>query len=283
MISKAELKYVNKYARHVPYPGNSYAISVIEELSKAFQVYEKDYKSKEYNFIFSNGEEINFQIFTKNLAHLLGIDFKNIISEQMRETCENVLGLCNYEEKNSFDVLKRIIERADEVIKNDSNPKNKKILNYYKVMIKSIAFTKLTKFDQFNFGCINFDKSFYEQKTNTLFTPQSSKLLFTPSNEAITPYFVMGIVPEATNIYIPETIIAPENFEDFITNQTLLIPIQVLVSDNFNLNKIKATSEEKLQLLNMYKGMLIQYKTNSFIDIYNDYENILKENQEKTK
>ena len=145
-------------------------------------------------------------------------------------------------------------------------------------MIKSIAFTKLTKFDKFNFGCINFDKNIYEGKINASFTPQSSKFLFTPSNEAITPYFMMGIAQETNGIYVPETIIAPENFQDFITEQILLVPIQVLVSDNYDLSKICATSEEKLHLLNMYKGILSEYKTNSFIDIYNDYENILKEN-----
>lgn len=88
----------------------------------------------------------------------------------------------------------------------------------------------------------------------------------------------MGIAQETNGIYIPETIIAPEKFQDFITEQILLVPIQVLVSDNCDLSKICATSEEKLHLLNMYKGILSEYKTNSFIDIYNDYENILKEN-----
>lgn len=278
MISKRELQFVNQYAKAVPFPGCNYAISCIEELIKAYEIYLKQYKNKGYSFIFSNGEEINFEILSKNLSHLLGVDYKSIMSEPMAETSEKVLDLSTLENKTTFGVLERIIERAEEVIKNDSNPNNYKILNYYRIMIKASAFSKLTNFEKINFGCIDFDKQTYEEIIGQPFNPQSTKYFFTTSNEAVTPYFMMGITKDNySNLYVPETIMAPENFEAFFKNQTLLLPIQLLVNDNFEFNKIKVTNDEKLKLLNMYKYIISAYKTNSFIDIYNDYENTLRE------
>ena len=233
------------------------------------------YLDKEFNFTFSNGEEINFELFSRNLAHLLGIDFKNLTSEHMKETVEKILGLVYYDEKNSFNILKKIIERADDVVKNDSNPQNPKIMNYYKSMIKSAIFMRLSQFDKFNFGCINFNKDFYNATGDNSFAPQSTMLLFTQSNEALTPYFMMGIKKEENGKYIPETLFAPINFADFFRQQELVLPTQILACTNFELNKMAATNEEKLHLLNLYKSIIGTYGTESYINIFNDYENLL--------
>lgn len=278
MISKKELAYVGNYARRAPFPGREYAIEVLNELNKSYEEYKKKYMNKNYSLIFSNGEEIEFEISSKNLAHLLGIDFKNLSSEYMENTCKNVLGLKPTDKKDSYSVLTRIIERSDEVLKNDSSPENNRILNYYKVMIKCISFSKLTEFDKFNYGCINFENSIYKEQTSNETSLSSDKLLFTPSNEAITPYFMMGInKSEENGVYYPETIIAPLNYSDFFKKQTLLLPIQILISDENELAKIVATPEEKIALLNMYKTIITENNTGSHIDIFNDYQNILRE------
>ena len=65
-----------------------------------------------------------------------------------------------------------------------------------------------------------------------------------------------------------------------INYQTFILPIQILINDNFNFNKIKATPKEKLDLLNLYKSLIGMYQTNTFIDIYNDYENTLRETKQ---
>ncbi len=281
MVSKKELEYVNQYARAVPFPGANYAYEAIETLIKAYKTYEENYQGKSYNFIFSNGEEIDFQILEKNLAHLFGIDYKNLTSEAMQYTTENILDFRAYQTGGAEELLKRIIDRADDVIKNDSNPNNYRILNYYRILIKCSAFSKLSTFEKFNFGCINFDKFEYENVNQTIFGPQSTKFFFVPSNEAITPYFMMGIKEASPNgIYIPETIFASEAINKMINCQTFLLPIQILINDNFNFSKIKATPKEKLDLLNLYKSLIGMYQTNTFIDIYNDYENTLRENKE---
>ena len=281
MVSKRELEYVNKYAKTVPFPGNNYAYDAMQMLINAYDTYIKNYQGKSYDFIFSNGEEINFQIFEKNLAHLFGIDYKTLISNPMEDTTKNILGLNDSKINGSEKLLKRIIDRADDVIKNDSQQNNSHILNYYRILIKCSAFSKLSTFENFNFGCINFDKSIYESTNSSTFGQNSTKFFFVPSNEAVTPYFMMGIRKDNGNdIYIPETLFAVGAINKMIVNQTFLLPIQILINDNFNFKKIKATSKEKLDLLNLYKSLIGMYQTNTFIDIYNDYENILRENKE---
>ena len=51
--------------------------------------------------------------------------------------------------------------------------------------------------------------------------------------------------------------------------------------NNDELNKICATPSEKLSLLNMYKNLIEVYKTNSFIDVFADYESTLRENKKR--
>lgn len=278
MISQKELNYVGTYARFSPYPGDEYAKDVLQKLINAYNRYQEKYMNKNYSMIFSNGEELEFEIFPKNMCHLLGIDFSNISGPYMEKTCKDILGLEPTDRKDSFTILTKIVENAERVIENDSRIESYKILNYYKVMIRSIAFSKLSEFDKFNYGCINFDAENYKKISEHNTNLQSTKFLFTPSNEAITPYFMMGINKDSeSDAYYPETLIAPTNYIDFFKSQTLLLPIQVLVSDVNNLAKIVATPEEKITLLNMYKSIISSNNTNSNIDIYNDYENMLRE------
>lgn len=284
MISNKELQYVASYARETPYPGDEYAYMVMEKLIEAFELFKKSYMNQSHNLIFSNGEEIEFRILCKNIAHLLGIDTKGINRDVMGSTRQDVLGLSNIECSSAFEILRRIIDRAEDVIKNDRNPYNQKILNYYKVMIKCAIFNKLSDFSNFNFGCINFDKHIYFREFNSDFSPRSSKFLFTESNEALIPYFMMGILYDETErVYVPETLLAPDDFPKFFVGQELVLPIQILKDDSRTLSKIEAKAEDKINLLNMYKYIINSYRTGSFINIFNDYETTLRENMFKER
>lgn len=276
MISKKELQYVSSYASAVPFPGKNYAINVMEYLKKCLEIYKEVYADKTFSFIFSNGEEIDFSLLNRNLCHLLGVNFKSLTSDDAKETMEEVLGFKKDERKTSYEVLSRIIDRADDVINNDADFKKYKIMNYYKSLAKSEMFLSLSAFDKFNFGCINFDKSTFAENAQSNFTPASTKFLFTQSNEAVTPYFMMGLkYDEGCCMYVPETLIAPDNYAKFFLNQELVLPTQILIDNMKNLNKISATNEEKLALLNLYKFIINTYKTNSRINIFSDYESIL--------
>ena len=278
MISRQELQYVNERARKVPYPGDDYAYDVINKLAYALSIFKKKYDGKRYSLILSNGEEIVFEIKSKNLAHLLGIDFKWIsTSEYMRPLLYSVLEFKEDESFNSYNILNRIIELGDKVIANDEVNFNK-FLNYYKVMIKTSCFDTLAEFNEFNFGVINFDKSIYENVFQNSFSPTSSKYIFTQNDEALIPYCMMGLRNDNdTDLMVPETLLAPTNFYDYLYNQELLLPIQLLVNDEENLTKLVATNEEKIRMLNLYKSIIRTYNTGSYINIFNDYETILRD------
>ena len=283
MISKKELQYVGDYARRVPYPGDDYAQSVIEKLSKSMDIFKQKYDGKKYSLILSNGEEFSFEIQGKNLAHLLGVDYKGLTSEYMKPVLENVLGFDINEQLNSYAVLSRIIENGDEVIKNDKDGSNK-ILNYYKLMVKTSCFDKLSDFNDFNFGCINFEKEHFENVSGKDFLPSSTKFIFSQNDEALIPYCMMGLKQDNySDNMIPETFMAPINFSDYLVNQELLLPIQMLINDDQNLSKIIATPEEKIRILNLYKSLIQIYNTSSYINIFNDYETVLRENLVKRK
>lgn len=167
--------------------------------------------------------------------------------------------------KNSFDILKTIIDRGDEVIENDSDTANFKLLNYYKIMIKCAIFSNLSNFNCFNFGCINFNKQAYcsLKDENIKFSPQSSVFLVTETSEVNIPYGMIGLKYDNANFtFVPETLFAPINFPDFFTNQEIL--------------KLSATNEEKLYILKMYKYIIGTFNTNSIINLCVDYENMLQ-------
>lgn len=284
MISRQELQYVSDFARKTPYPGDDYAITVINRLATALDIFKKKYDGKRYSLILSNGEEICFEIKSKNLAHLLGIDFKWIsTSEYMRPLLASVLKFGENDRFDSYSVLTRIVENGDDVLANDEANFNK-FLNYYKVMIKTSCFGTISEFNEFNFGVVNFNKDIYEQATSTKFTPSSTKYIFSPTDEALIPYCLMGLTNDNdTELMIPETIMAPVNFADYLFHQELLLPIQLLVNDEKNLTRLVATPEEKIRLLNLYKSIIQTYGTGSYINIFNDYETVLRDASGKRK
>ena len=106
-----------------------------------------------------------------------------------------------------------------------------------------------------------------------------AKLLFVPSNEAAAPYFMMGIKPDSSldGKHIVYTLLAPESPQNFFNNQEVIIPTQILVSNNDNLSKLQATPEEKLQLITMYQSIIHRYGLPNRLNIYGDYAATLNE------
>ena len=287
MISNVELQYVQSTSKNVPYPGDEYARKVINKLSEANDIFKKKYEGKQYSLILSNGEEIHFEVKDRNLSHLLGIDFKSFTSDYMIDHVKKLLGFSQDERMSSYDALKRIIDRADDVIKNDKNiHESKKILNYYKLMIKCSSFSRLSDFEDFNCGFINFDKDIYINQASTFFQPNSNKFIFTESDEALTPYCMMGLIPDnGSSILVPETLISPTGYQDFFNNQELLLPVQILINDDNELTKYVAKASDKVKLLNLYKSILNEHRMKAYINIFNDYESIIRESsiEERSK
>ena len=175
MITKKELSFVSNWATKAPYPGLKYAEQSVEKLIHAVEDYDKYYSNKEYDLILSNGEQILFEILNMNLCHMLGVDFKNLISERYDIFREEILGLTG--SIQSYVLLKTIIEKIDDVLKYDYDNSGK-ILNYYRIMIKCSIFEKLSDFSRFNFGVINFDKDIYQKNSGSHFNGKSEKFLY---------------------------------------------------------------------------------------------------------
>ena len=296
MISKKEMQYVDSWSTKIPMPGYEYSKMVMMAIKDCYEKYNKLYKNKEYNLIFSNGEEISFEILSKNLCHMLGIDYKNIRDSYFEDYRKEILNI-DSNDFTSYDLLESLIENMEKVIELDNDMSVRyKLINYYKSGIKCQIFNKLSNFDKFNFAAINYDAG------DNKYDYKDQKIFFIPSNEKLCPYFMMGIKKSndfdyeesnteydyesnTINKYIVSTLFAPtiEQVAEKFKNQEVIIPTQILISDNNILSKINATAEEKMQLLTMYKSIIETYKIPNKLNIYGDYESMIKDEIDKVK
>ena len=301
MITKKELGFINQWANKVPYPGIDYCEETVNKLSKCLTLYKDNYMNNKYNISFSNNEEIELQILQKNICHMLGVDYKNLSSDYFKNFRKDILSIDPEIGISSFELINLLIDNMDKVLEYDSK-NSSKALNYYKVSIKCDIFSKLSDLANFNYGCINFDKNkFLENNPDTRFSSESSRFLYTSSDEIVSPYFMMGLRRDEikvlnfdsdeeiysaipSNTYIIETLIAPENYKNFFIDQEVVIPTQVLADKGGILTKKEASRDDKIKLLKEYQSIINQYDLSSRINIYGDYLSLLMEKErEKTK
>jgi len=304
MISKKELGYISGWANKVPYPGDDYAEEAMEKLKQAEKLFKEIYANNKYNITLSNNEEIELAIKDKNLAHMLGVDFKNLSKDIFAEVRKDVLNISPEDYLNSYTLLQKIIENSDKVINYDKNSDYLKILNYYKVSVKSDILSKFGNLADFKFGCINFDKNEFLRNANVDYhNSNSTKYLYVPSEEPVSPYFLMGIMINGSNYqeenteetydeselrinnnpYIIETSIAPVDIKPYFQNQEIVIPTQILKDTNRELTKINATPTQKKALLKEYRSIITEYGINNRINIYSDYLSMLSEEEQVKK
>ena len=201
------------------------------------------------------------------------MDYKNIKSPYFDDYRKQAFG--NLSDVSSYELIELIIDNMETIALLDNDRDNKaKAINYYKSSIKCAIFNKLCNFDKINFGAINFngDRDYIDY--------DKQKILFISSNEAIVPYFMMVIKEDNTDNtgkYVPVSLMAPENPLEYFENQEVVIPTQILVSDNSNLSKVIATPEDKIRLLTMYSDIINKYRIPNMINIYGDYLATLNE------
>ena len=148
-------------------------------------------------------------------------------------------------------------------------------LNYYRIGIKCDIFSKLADLSKFNYGCINFDKATYDSKyPQKPFFSNATKFLYTPSDEVISPYFMMGVKKDNNVLddrFIVETLIACDDPLKFFDGQEVVIPTQILTDDNGILDKKIASPSEKLRLLRIYQNIVNEFGVAFALNIYGDY------------
>lgn len=282
MITKKEMGYVNDWPNKIPYPGDDYCAQTLEKLKKCFELYNNEYLNRRYTIQFSNNEEVDFAIEDKNLAHILGVDYKNLMKDIFMNYRKNILDIDYTQQVSSYMLLCKVIDNIENILEYDKQYSACRGLNYYRIGIKCDIFSKLTNLSDFNYGCINFNKDIYNREnTNRTLASQSSKFLYTPSDEVISPYFMMGIRTDNNDSkYIAETLLACSNPKSFFVSQEVIIPTQILTDDNGYLNKRIATSNEKIKLLKEYQNIVNQYNIPNMINIYGDYYSMLMAQKE---
>ena len=274
MISLKELKFVSALANQSPYPGEQYALETLQSLKDAVLKYEEKYKEKEYSMVFSDASELNFKILDVNVCHMLGIDFQTLINGEYDYFFKKVLSLDKQTTKiSSYHLINAIINNYQNVAEYDAI-NDKKIINYYKVRIKCGIFDKMSDFEKFNFIKLNAN--------------DNQKILFTQSNEVNCPYFLTRLTetfPESYNkIYCVNSLLAIQNSKiPFYFQEQASIPTQILIDTNKELNKLEATPKEKIDLLNMYKNIILTNNLNYNMDISGDYMSLLTQMDTKIK
>ena len=286
MITKKEMGSIISWASKVPYPGEDYSEEIFKKLQICFDLFNERYLNRKYTIQFSNNEEVDFEILDKNLAHILGIDYKNLQREFLDDYRRRILDL-DTDYFTSYMLLEKILERKDAILEFDKKYSSCEALNYYRVGIKCDIFSKLADLSKFHYGCINFNKETYD-KNNPYqpFSPQSTKFLYTPSDEVVSPYFMMGIKKDDykdEDLYIVETLMAVDNPIKFFDGQEVIIPTQILTDNNGILDKNKATAAEKIKLIREYQNIVNEYKIANNLNIFGDYFSALmsKKNEEE--
>lgn len=131
MITKKELGFVSYWVKKVPYPGIEYATAAMEKLSEAINYYEKYYNNKEYELVLSNSDQLSFQIQSKNLCHLLGVDYQNLSGDYFENYRTEILGFDDSSKPKSYELLQKIVENF--------NVENLKKINFM-YLNKSLTF-----------------------------------------------------------------------------------------------------------------------------------------------
>lgn len=210
---------------------------------------------------------------------MLGVDYKNLSSEYFDDFRDTILGVSGTIQ--SYSLLEKLIEKMDDVLEYDY--KNGGIIfNYYRIMIKCSIFETLSDFSRFNFGVINFNKQLYDG----IFNGNTEKFLYVQSNEAVCPYFMMGILPDNKSSsfdvkYAVETLIAPSMHRDFFKDQEVVIPTQIITTTSDQMIKKEADPNEKLALINQYNAIVSELSIPNKLNIFGDYQAMLVEDSKK--
>ena len=264
MISNTELRYVNTNAdQPMPYPGDKYSSEALKELKEAVDAYDTYYKDRKYDVLFSDGQNIEFAIAPFNMAHVVGINHnhlirQNFIQEFYGEDCH----------KNSYEILHDIIDNIDDVLKLNELKKYT-LINFYRVKTRSEVFSKFSNFNNFNFGCILFDKDIAE-KNDYKTKMKSGKFLFTESDDPNFPYYMMGLAPgDNPSEHYVETLFPNNDPERILTEQSIIMPTMISTTTPEEYNKIEATASQKLKLIKSYNELAKKYNAN--FSYFHDY------------
>ena len=267
MISSKEMKYVNA-KNEVPYPGDNYSKDALLELKNALYLYEAYYKDREYDVVFSNGENLEFSIPEKNLSHIVGLNYNVFKDNNIAEK------ICGNNDIASYELIKLILENENDILKlNETN--NYSLINFYRLKSRSEVFTKFSNFTDFNFGCIFFDEDI-GKKNGYSTNMKSKKYLFTESDDPGYDHYMLAIAynEQFNNPYV-ESLFLNKYSSEMFKEQEIAMPTLISTTTPKSYEKKEATSSQKLKLIKSF--VELEKKYGAKFSFYNDYVSLLAE------
>ena len=283
MITRQELDYIDYWASKTPYPGTNYALEALYKTKECLRIFNELFKDKNYTITFSDNSELFLDIESKNICHMLGVDYKNICSSYFDAYREEVLGLVNGSQITSYALISSLVDNLDNVLGYEERTGNR-VLNFYKLAIKADIFLQLPCIEAMSFGCINIDRDVFQQTNNFLLGGNSTRYLYFPSDEVISPYYLLGLLKDtySRDKYVVETLLAPINYKEYFNSQEVVIPTQILINDNSKLTKEANSSSVKLGLIKEYNNLTLGCGIDNKLNVYGDYISLLS-NDKKDK
>lgn len=239
-----EMEYITKKSSEkVPFPGDKYSLESLEKMREAIQLYEKFHQDKTYYILFSDGTEIPFSIYERNLAHLLGINFSALSRTNfMKSMGQDRKG------SSSFKLIKQMTSNPEATIK-ISGEFNHQLLNFYRIKARSDFFTNFADFSSFDYSCICFDE--YESFKYGYETSMGSNYFLTKRNRhPLFPYSMMGINMTGDKSYV-ETFFPCKNElqKKMFFHQKIIYPIAITEKSSSSVIKSLATLNQKEKLI----------------------------------
>lgn len=266
MISNKEMKYVNtkqELNQELPYPGDNYSLDAILELENAFYLYENYYRDREYEVTFSNGQNLEFSIPQHNLAHIVGLNYKWLTENNIPKE----LGVSDAPIP-SYDLIQAVISNKKDILKLNKES-NYQLINFYRLKVRSEVFSKFSNFNEFNFGCMFFDKEIGKEN-GYITNMKTDRYLFTESNDPSFEHYMMGIVSgeNGENQYI-ESLFPNRLTKEMFANQEIAMPTLISTTTPNEYDKKEATAYQKLKLIKSFNELEKKYNAN--FSYLNDY------------
>ncbi len=256
-MKKEDTKYIDLWAKKVPYPGIEYCSSVLDKLEECYNLF----RSKKYTIELSDDEVISIYIWSRNIRHLLGIDARNINGENFETFRKKILGLKG--KYDSVDLVDAIVENKEKVLNYDEIRNRSYALNYYRIDATCEAYKNLSNLTKFDYGCItpNSQKSELTGK----FQKGKYKFLYKESDSDAFSHYFLAIQKynDRNNEYFADTYLSYGNSKPFFTNQDITLPYRV----STNINSYNITKEQMLELLIKYKELVEKYNIESKMKI----------------
>ena len=265
MIEKDMLKYVYyKNLSEVPVLDKKYAEESFDMLEKSLDYFEKELRNKKYIFTLANGKKIELEIYENNLAHVLGILTLKFYGTKDKVYSHEIIGFPHRRSTSSFDLLCRMIERRKEIIEYEYETGNKNV-NFYRILVKTNIFNDINSLNSFDFAVSEMNPEIYSKMNKIPTKIKSKKLIIYPNEDA--KYAMLGL--KGLSRCILETVMLPVNDKDFLSKQKLSFPVKIEKTNQNGEKEIckEITNEEKIQLLEFYKELVLSSKREIKLDM----------------